>query len=300
MESVFNFLAEVTREEHLSPATDLKIAVNKLEKDMLEMPQTPCPVVHRFGPGIYIREVAVPAGTLAIGHHQNFEHQNVFLKGRVTILNDDGTTTELKAPMVFTGKPGRKIGFVHEDMVWLNVYSTNETDVEKLEATYLTKSDDWIKSNEARENLLLLQTEVETNDFLDAITELGFTPEQVKAMSEDTADMIELPYGGYKIKVANSRIHGQGLFATADIEDGEVISPARIDGKRTIAGRFTNHSASPNAKMIESNNGDIVLVATRLILGCHGGFDGEEILINYREAVSLTRAISQGGDICLE
>ena len=111
-----------------------------VESKMLDINQVECPVVHRFGPGIYIREVTIPADSFAIGHKQNFEHMNVFLKGRVTMLNEDGSTTELKAPMIFVGQPGRKIGYIHEDMVWLNIYATNETDIEKLEAHYFKKA----------------------------------------------------------------------------------------------------------------------------------------------------------------
>ena len=38
------------------------LIVADLEKEMLEMPQADCPVAHHFGPGIYIREVTLPAG----------------------------------------------------------------------------------------------------------------------------------------------------------------------------------------------------------------------------------------------
>ena len=44
--------------------------VQTLEAVFLEQPQVDCPVVHRFGPGIYIREVTIPAGALSIGHYQ--------------------------------------------------------------------------------------------------------------------------------------------------------------------------------------------------------------------------------------
>jgi hypothetical protein len=101
-----------------------------------------------------MREVTIPSGSIAIGHHQNFEHMNIFLKGRVTMVNSDGTTSELNAPMCFVGKPGRKIGYIHEDVVWLNVYPTEETSVEKLEAHYLTKSEGFLAHEEIQAKLL--------------------------------------------------------------------------------------------------------------------------------------------------
>ena len=87
--------------------------------------------------------------------------------------------------------------------------------------------------------------------------------------------------------VAASKIDGKGVFATGDIIEGEVIAPARIANKRTPAGRFTNHAKNPNAMMILLDNGDINLVAKRAISGCKGGNLGEEITIDYRQALSL-------------
>lgn len=262
-------------------------ALQVVEKTMLDMPQVDCPVIHRFGPGVYIREVTIPADTFAIGHHQNFEHMNVMLKGRVTVLNDDGSTSELVAPMMFVGKPGRKIGYIHEDVVWLNVYATAETDVETLENTFITKSSTWLESQAAKNGLALLKSTVDADDFQNVLDEFGFTAEQAREQAENEADMIDLPFGGYKIKVDSSAIEGKGLFATAAIGPGELVAPARIGGKRTIAGRYTNHSVSPNAQMVMLDNGDISLVAIKQISGCRGGENGEEITINYREALRL-------------
>lgn len=272
--------------------------VKKLEDAMLKKEQVSCPVTHSFGPGTYIREVKIPAGTLAVGHHQNFEHMNIFVKGRVTMFNDDGTIVELKAPMIFTGKPGRKIGYIHEDMTWLNVYPTDEKDIEKIEAKFLTKSEVFMNSLEARNKLKLLQSNVDVKDYEKAIAELGFTEELVRKQSENTDDLTDLPPGNYKIKVGKSFIEGQGLFATGDILPGEIICPARISGKRTIAGRYTNHSATQNAMFIKGEKSEIDLVATQFISGCKGGFDGEEITVDYREAYKLNLQLAKGVSQC--
>lgn len=266
--------------------------VDSLQTFMLAQEQAKCEVIHRFAPGIYVREVSMPAGTLAIGHYQKTEHLNIMLKGRATVLNDDGTTSELVAPMIFVGKPGRKVGYIHEDMVWQNIYATTETDVEVLEAAFLDKSESFgahLEHYKAK----LLPSAVDNSDYFDLLAELGVTEEQVRAETELDTNMIDLPYGSYKIKVGESRIEGSGLMATADIHPGEVIAPARIDDKRTIAGRYTNHSPNPNAKPVRNGHKGIDLVALREISGCHGGHDGEEITIDYRESLRLAMQINQ-------
>lgn len=271
-------------------------SIDSIESEMLKQKQIECPTIHRFGPGTYIREVNIPAGTLAVGHHQNNEHTNIMLKGRVTMLNDDGTTSELKAPMIFIGRPGRKIGFIHEDIVWLNVYPNveNEQSIEKLEAKHLTKSEGFKLADEKRDQLLLASKSYDEKDFEQALIDLGVSKEQVKIQSENTDDMVDLPHGAFKIKAGKSPIHGQGIFATADIYIGETIGPGRIGEKRTILGRFTNHALYPNSKFVKTYNGRIDLVATERIFGCRGGFNGDEITVDYREAVKLNLEIAGG------
>lgn len=261
--------------------------VQTLEKHFLNEKQADCPVTHIFAPNIYIRQVAIPAGTFSIGHYQTTEHLNIMLKGRVTIVNEDGSHSELVAPQTFVAKPGRKIGYIHEDMIWQNVYSTNETDVEKLEAMFLHKSITWQEHQKSQELLLTLDHSSDVADYYLAIAEYGFDHETVRKQTENLDDQIPMPFGDYKIMIADSKIDGKGVFATGNIEEGEVIAPARIDGKRTPVGRYTNHSKNINAIMVLRDNGNIDLVAKKAITGCQGGNLGQEITIDYRQAISL-------------
>ena len=261
-----------------------------LQPMMMQLPQVDCPVVHRFGPGVYIREVSAPAGTFAVGHRQTQDHLNVLLQGRVAVLSDDGSVHELAAPLVFVGKPGRKVGYVMEDMVWQNIYATTETDVEKLEAMFLDKHESWA------EHLVSTAPAPRLADraaYADMLAEIGVSEETVRAESERTDTMTVLPHGGYKIKVGASAIHGKGLMATANIAAGEEIVPARIGDYRTIAGRYANHAAEPNARP-EIRGNEVLLVATRDICGCRGGRDGEEITIDYRESFKIAVMLNRG------
>jgi hypothetical protein len=96
-------------------------------------PQIQCEEKHHFGPNIYIKEVTMPAGALIIGKHHRMEHLCNMVSGRMFILQDDGSKKELVAPMTFMAKPGRKVAYIVETVVFQNIYSTSETDIEKLE-----------------------------------------------------------------------------------------------------------------------------------------------------------------------
>lgn len=260
--------------------------VDRAEIEMLKLPQVSCPVNHYFGPGIYIREVLLAAGILAIGHHQKTEHINVMIKGRVIMVNDDGSTIERVAPLTYVGKPGRKAGYILEDVVWQNIYATNERDIEKLESMFLDKSPAFIDHEAQRKLALHIDSNVDRQDYLGLLKEYGLDAATVTAQSENQSDQMPFPEGIVKVFVADSIIHGKGLFASSYFNAGQVIAPARLGGFRTPAGRFTNHSITPNALMSMSENEDIYLIANKSIKGLNGGESGDEITVDYRQSLA--------------
>jgi hypothetical protein len=127
----------------LLATTDL----DALESAMLTQPQTECPVTHHFGPGVYIREVRIPAGLLVVGHSHRDENLNIMLAGKMALLVD-GQISIVEAPFMKVALPGRKVGYAIEETVWQNVYATDETDIAKLEEMYVDKSAAWLAHHE--------------------------------------------------------------------------------------------------------------------------------------------------------
>lgn len=97
--------------------------------------QTELPLKHHFAPGLYMREIFMPADTVVIGRIHKTEHFNILVKGSCLIVHADGSREILKAPMTFVSKAGvQKVLLILEDMIWMTTHVTDETDVEKLEA----------------------------------------------------------------------------------------------------------------------------------------------------------------------
>jgi len=116
--------------------------IKEAEKFMVEQPQVECPVFHKFSPGLYIRELHIPVGTIALGHYQRFENLCFMVKGKLLFHNDDGTNTVMEAPHVFTAPPGRKLAYAMEDVIFTNVHVNpdDERDIDVLEERLLDKS----------------------------------------------------------------------------------------------------------------------------------------------------------------
>lgn len=252
-------------------------AIPEMEKMMLALPQAEAPVAHLFSPGLCVRQVTLPAGNVAIGHLQKYEHLNIMLEGCVTM--DDGQT--LRAPLVFVGKPGRKRGYVHEKVTWLNVYPTDLTSGDEVEAHFVQKSEAFAEHEQAAR--MNADRSADHADFIQMLEDLGVTAEQVQIQSENPYDQMPMPLGFYKFQLEQSPIHGKGVFACSPYEAGELIGEANIGGNRTPLGRWTNHSAHPNAKMVKVGSA-IYLYADRNIAGQMGGMVGEEITVDYRQA----------------
>lgn len=264
--------------------------IQESEKYLLEQEQVECPVLHHFGPGIYIREVHLKEGIFALGHKQKFEHLNVVLKGAVSFIKDNGELGIIAAPAIFTSKPGRKFGFILQDTVWLNIYSTEETDIDKLEATFLDKSPAWeehIKKTAEYQRSLHNEDRI---DFFRMLKEMGLSEKEVRRQSENKDDQIEMPDNTIpKTTVRDSFIEGKGIFLSYPVKVNEVIGYGRIYGKRTPIGRYTNHSKTPNARFIMDKDNNVLLMALKDINGCVGGDQGEEITVNYRDFINVLK-----------
>ncbi len=117
--------------------------VDLLEQEFLRLPQVECPVTHHFGPGLYIRQVEMPAGALVIGHAHTRPCMNILLRGVITLRGEDGRVDTLTAPVTFMGSVGRKVAHIIEDVIWQNVYATDETDLNVIESQVIIKSEAW-------------------------------------------------------------------------------------------------------------------------------------------------------------
>lgn len=115
-----------------------------LEGVMLDLPQVEWETVHTFGPNVYIRQSIIPRGTLAMGAYHKDEHITQILSGKVYMLHGD-VITYVEGPAMFLSPAGKKLGYITEELVIQNIYSTSETNIDKLEEMLIEKSENWEK-----------------------------------------------------------------------------------------------------------------------------------------------------------
>lgn len=99
------------------------------------------PTLHHFAPGMYARELRIPAGMVLTGKTHRHAHLNFLLEGDITVWIDGGMR-RVQAPLVFVSQPGTKrVGYSHTDTRWVTVHATQETDLEKIEAEVIATQD---------------------------------------------------------------------------------------------------------------------------------------------------------------
>ncbi len=111
-----------------------------LEGAIRGLPPVELKTVHHFAPGVYARELHIPAGVVLTGKIHKTEHLNIISAGRLEVYSD-GEVKEICAPCTFVSKPGTKrAGFAFEDTVWTCIHVTEETDLVKIEADVIVES----------------------------------------------------------------------------------------------------------------------------------------------------------------
>lgn len=109
-------------------------------------------VKHTFLDGMYMRELFIPKGTLLVGKIHKMGCLNIVSKGDISVLTESGSA-RLKSGYTVASPAGiQKLGYAHEDTVFVNVFRTDETDPEKIDAAV---SFDSFEEANAKEKLCL-------------------------------------------------------------------------------------------------------------------------------------------------
>lgn len=232
--------------------------------------QLDIPVIHRIHGGMYAREITIPKGTILTGQIYKFDHLDIMISGDITVSTDTGERKRLQGYNCFEGLSGKKrAGYAHEDTTWITVHPVTGPDGDTIQDHITVDTFDELNEFNAAIN---------RSDYEFLIADIGINQLEVDEQVNNKGDQIPMPEGFENVVVKPSIIDGNGLFSTTEVGAGCKIAPARIDGKRTPAGRYTNHALRPNAHFMY-NGDDMYLYALEAIC------PGDEITVSYRDTI---------------
>jgi quercetin dioxygenase-like cupin family protein len=108
--------------------------IERLQAEMSLMPQAELTTEHSFSPGMYMRKVFRPAGTLIVGKVHKEPHFFLCAKGEIIAWTENGMK-RLQAGDVVESKPGTKrVTLAVTDAIGITIHRTDKTDLDEIEA----------------------------------------------------------------------------------------------------------------------------------------------------------------------
>ncbi len=115
--------------------------VSMIEEEMRKCEQVNIPVKHFFSPGVYAREITIPAGTLLTGRIHKYEQLNILSGGEISVLTHEGMK-RVKAPFTVVSPPGTKrIAYAHTECTWTTILATDEKEPDLIEDLFTVETE---------------------------------------------------------------------------------------------------------------------------------------------------------------
>lgn len=100
------------------------------------------PVEHIVLDGFYTRKLFIKKGTILVGKIHRKACVNIVAMGDISVMTETGQQ-RVRAGYTQTSPAGlQKVGYAHEDTIFINVFRTDQTDIALIEAEIACESYD--------------------------------------------------------------------------------------------------------------------------------------------------------------
>lgn len=115
--------------------------IDRLQAEMVKLPQAELQTDHYFVPGMYCRRVFRPAGTLIVGKVHKQPHFFLCASGEIIAWTENGMK-KLQAGDVVECQPGTKrVTLATQDSVGITIHKTDITDLDEMEKELVEPDD---------------------------------------------------------------------------------------------------------------------------------------------------------------
>lgn len=171
LEKQNDFVSKILSIEEISNASE----VDKLEYQLSQLPDGFFPTEHLFLPGMYLRKIFMPAGSLLTSMQHKTKHPFAILSGKLRVMDQEGVI-EYEAPFMGITEAGTKrVLYIYEDTTWITFHANPEniTDPDEM-VEYLTypnenplfekddpRANSWKKNRYEQEKINIMETYTE-------------------------------------------------------------------------------------------------------------------------------------------
>ena len=123
------FVPKVPSETELADASE----INRFEHAIAQLPEVVMPLNHLFTPGLYVRQILIPAGTLLTSMTHKTEHPFIIISGTIDVISSTERVCYSAPYMGVTQAGTKRALYAHTDTVWVT-FHTNPDDIEDPDA----------------------------------------------------------------------------------------------------------------------------------------------------------------------
>ncbi len=128
--------------------------VDEFEKMLVNLPPAEFKHTHRFTPGLYIREIFMPKGSIFTSKIQKTVHPYVISQGRVAVWTPQNGWERFMAPWTGITEPmTKRILIIEEDTIWTTFHVTDKTDILEIEKDIIFQHDNPLLTEEEKERV---------------------------------------------------------------------------------------------------------------------------------------------------
>ena len=104
--------------------------------------EDPFPLKHYHIPGVYCRELFIPAGAAIVGKIHRYPHLVCWISGEAVVVSEEGRL-EIKAPVTLNSPAGSKRAiYAKTDVLMMTIHHTFQTELEEIEAELIAPTFD--------------------------------------------------------------------------------------------------------------------------------------------------------------
>ena len=107
--------------------------IERLQHEMMQMPQAELVTEHYFSGGMYCRKLIRPAGTLIVGKVHKKDHFFLCAKGQIMAWSEKGMVTLNEGDVIASKAGTKRVTLAVTDAIGITFHKTNKTNLDKIE-----------------------------------------------------------------------------------------------------------------------------------------------------------------------
>lgn len=107
--------------------------IERLQHEMMQMPQAELQTEHYFSGGMYCRKLTRPAGTLIVGKVHKKDHFFLCAKGQIIAWSEKGMVTLNEGDVIASKAGTKRVTLAVTDAIGITFHKTNKINLDKIE-----------------------------------------------------------------------------------------------------------------------------------------------------------------------